>query len=276
MLITAVSMTSFSSYATGDSTSTANAISSVTYNFVKHEGDSAPCCWFTFTPTKDALYEIVTKNITNKYTMGGNVSVYESEADALADKNKLQFVNYNTYKITDSGNDYCYVDTYNLKKDVTYYIHDVVYTKSGVDEIKMDVTISQHYHVYREVFTLPSGGDCGEYGKECAICGKEEIDGFENPSVPTGLTLVAGKKKFTAKWKKPYDAKGYQIKYSTSKKFTKKTTKTVNIKDVKTLKKTIKNVKSKTTYYVKMRTYKKVGSHKVYSSWCAAKKVKVK
>lgn len=73
--------------------------------------------------------------------------------------------------------------------------------------------------------------------------------------------------------KKTTGVTGYQISYSTSKKFTKSTTKTVNVTSTS---KTIKSLKKGKTYYVKVRTYKKVGSSRLYSTYTAVKKIKVK
>ena len=58
---------------------------------------------------------------------------------------------------------------------------------------------------------------------------------------------------------------GYQIQYSTSKKFTNAKTKTIS--GCKTESTTLTGLKSKTTYYVRIRTYKKVGDKTYYSLW---------
>ena len=95
--------------------------------------------------------------------------------------------------------------------------------------------------------------------------------------VPKGTKLTsvtAGKQKFTAKWKKQAtQTTGYQIQYSTSKTFA-SGNKTVTVKSAKTTGKTIKNLKSKKTYYVRIRTYKKVDGKTYYSAWSAKKSVK--
>ena len=67
---------------------------------------------------------------------------------------------------------------------------------------------------------------------------------------------------------------GYQIQYSTSSKMTK--AKKVTVKSNSATSKTIKKLKSKKTYYVQLRTYKKVGKTTYYSGWSKVKKVKVK
>ena len=52
--------------------------------------------------------------------------------------------------------------------------------------------------------------------------------------------------------------------------------KTVTISKNTTLSKKITKLKAKKTYYVQVRTYKKVGSKKFYSSWSTKKKVTTK
>ncbi len=88
--------------------------------------------------------------------------------------------------------------------------------------------------------------------------------------------IKAQKKGFKVTWKKVSNAKGYQVKYSTSKKFTKKTSKTATVKKATTTSKTVKDLKKKKTYYVKVRSYKTVNGKKVYSDWSNVKKVKTK
>ena len=93
----------------------------------------------------------------------------------------------------------------------------------------------------------------------------------------TSITSLKGaKKSFKAKWGAVDVANGYQLQYSTKKKFTKKTTKTVTLDSPKTTKKTVKKLKAEKTYYVRVRTYKKVGQKTVYGKWSKVKKVTTK
>ncbi|MBQ2800958.1 MAG: Ig-like domain-containing protein [Lachnospiraceae bacterium] len=78
------------------------------------------------------------------------------------------------------------------------------------------------------------------------------------------------------KWKKDTKATGYEIYYSTKSNFAKKSRKVVTITKSKTTSKTIKKLKSNKTYYVKIRSYKKVGSKKIYSDWSSVMSVQVK
>lgn len=98
-----------------------------------------------------------------------------------------------------------------------------------------------------------------------------------NP-VKTGISkLSKGKKRFTVKWTKKSSSlvNGYQIQYSTSSTFA-SGNKTVTVKSYKTKSKTVKSLKAKKKYYVRVRTYKKVGTTYFYSAWSAAKAVTTK
>lgn len=95
--------------------------------------------------------------------------------------------------------------------------------------------------------------------------------------VPKGTSLsklTAGKKAFTAKWKKLSGITGYQIQYSTNAKFT--GAKTVTVKGATAAGKTIKNLKAKQVYYVCVRTYKTVSGTHYMSNWSKTYKVKTK
>ena len=96
-----------------------------------------------------------------------------------------------------------------------------------------------------------------------------------NPDKTKLSKLTAGKKsiKITIS-KKTKQVTGYQIQYSTSKTFSKATIKTIS--SYKTTKYTLKSLSAKKTYYVRVRTYKKVGSTTHYSGWSTYKYVKTK
>ena len=96
--------------------------------------------------------------------------------------------------------------------------------------------------------------------------------------VPEGTSIskvTKGKKQFTVKWKKQStQTTGYQIRYSTSSKFSK--AKTVTVKKNTTASKVVKKLKANKKYYVKVRTYKKIGNSTYYSRWSSYKSVKTK
>lgn len=93
----------------------------------------------------------------------------------------------------------------------------------------------------------------------------------------TSLSSVKDtKNSITVKWKKQSkQASGYQIQYTTDKKF-KKGVKTTTVSSYKTTSKTIKKLSANKKYYVRIRTYKKVGKTKYYSGWSSAKSVTVR
>ena len=93
-----------------------------------------------------------------------------------------------------------------------------------------------------------------------------------NPPKSAVKKLKKGKKSFTVYVKKQSkQTSGYQVQYSTSKKF-----KSPKTKSLTSYKKTSLKVKKHKKYYVRVRTYKKVGKAKYYSSWSSAKSVKTK
>lgn len=96
--------------------------------------------------------------------------------------------------------------------------------------------------------------------------------------IPKGTAiskLTKGSRQFTVKWKKQaVQTTGYQIQYSTGKAF-KSGNRTVTVKKASAVSKRIGGLKKGKTYYVRIRTYKTVGGKNYYSSWSAAKSVKI-
>ena len=95
---------------------------------------------------------------------------------------------------------------------------------------------------------------------------------------PKGVSLkkvAAGKKQIAVNWKENKAVNGYQIQYSTDKKF-KKDVKSVKISKNKTVNTTVKKLKAKKKYYVRIRTFKKVGKKTYNSSWSKVMNVTVK
>lgn len=97
--------------------------------------------------------------------------------------------------------------------------------------------------------------------------------------LPKGVSLVsltAGSRKFTAKWgKNTTQTTGYQLQYSTSSTFA-SGNKTSRVTSNKTLQRTIGSLTAKKRYYVRIRTYKTVGSTNYYSAWSSKKYVTTK
>ena len=81
-------------------------------------------------------------------------------------------------------------------------------------------------------------------------------------------------RKMIVKWGRNTKSSGYQIQYSLKSNFSSK--KTVTISKNKTVSKTISKLTKGKKYYVRIRTYKKVGTKKYYSTWSAKKSVVIK
>ena len=113
-------------------------------------------------------------------------------------------------------------------------------------------------------------------GKHCSVCGEEIVEQETVAKLvsPTISKLTAGKKAFTATWKKAPTVDGYQLQYATNAKFSK--AKSVTIKKDSTTKTTVKKLTAKKKYYVRVRAYKAINGKKVYSSWSKAKTVTIK
>lgn len=90
------------------------------------------------------------------------------------------------------------------------------------------------------------------------------------------LTSVKSTKagEMTVKWGKNAKAGGYQLQYATASNF--KGAKTVAINKAATTSTTIKKLTKGKKYYVRVRTYQKVGSKTYYSAWSASKNVTIK
>ena len=87
-------------------------------------------------------------------------------------------------------------------------------------------------------------------------------------------SVKAQKKKMTVYWKKTGGNQGYQVQYSTSKRFS-SNIKTVRLSAGKKSV-TIKNIPAKKRYYVRIRSYKKVGNKIWYTGWSKVKSAKTK
>ena len=78
-------------------------------------------------------------------------------------------------------------------------------------------------------------------------------------------------KKINVKWKKNTSASGYQVKFVNGSK-----SRTKTFSGQKSVKKTVSGFQKGKTYKVYVRSYKKVSNKNYYSTWSAAKSVKVK
>ena len=103
-------------------------------------------------------------------------------------------------------------------------------------------------------------------GADCTQMAEFTLKGKAVTSKATVLSYVKKKDtKLNLKWKKISGVTGYQIQYSTSSKF--KGSKTVTVKGAAKASTSIANLKKGKTYYVRIRTYRKVNGGTVYSAW---------
>ena len=108
-----------------------------------------------------------------------------------------------------------------------------------------------------------------------AYCGEKKYTFMIIPKTTSISKLTKGKKSFTAVWRKQsVQTDGYQLQYSKSSKF--KSTKMLTIKKNTTTKLVVKKLAKNKKYYVRVRTYKKVGGKNYYSAWSKVKTVTTK
>ena len=95
--------------------------------------------------------------------------------------------------------------------------------------------------------------------------------------IPKGTNLIsvkAGNRRFTAKWKKQaIQTSGYQIRYSASKNM--KSSKMRKIKNSRTLSITQKGLQKGKNYYVQIRTFKTVKGKTYWSKWSRRVRVRL-
>lgn len=133
---------------------------------------------------------------------------------------------------------------------------------------KTDYTVAYSSNKYPGVATVKItgvGSYTGTISKTFVIYPKKQA--------VSSSTKFSSSKKIKAQWTKDTTATGYQVQYSTSSKFSKATTKWITSN--KTTSYTFSaNVKK--TYYVRVRSYKKVGKTYYYGAYSTGKKVTAK
>lgn len=95
--------------------------------------------------------------------------------------------------------------------------------------------------------------------------------------VPKGVSLKplkSGPKSLSVRWKKGRGIDGYELEYSLKKSF--KGARKITVRKAKTTAYELKGLKPKKTYYVRIRTWKKVGRKTYYSPWSRARKKKTR
>lgn len=256
-------------------------------------------------------FDIAVKNIAKcsivlsatSYTYTGK-AMNPAVTVSVSSRNAVKLKNGVDYTVSYSRNIEPGTASVTISAKGSNYTGSVVrnYTINKVDVSKLSVSISASAYTYNKKAKKPAvkvkNGDLTlALGKDFAVSYSKNV------KVGTGTVKITGKgshytgtviksfkinpkgtsiskltkksKGFHVKWKKQStQTTGYQIQYSASKKFTKAKTKT--IKSTKTTSAAISKLKKKKVYYVRVRTYKKIGSKKYYSGWSKIKKVKTK
>lgn len=99
---------------------------------------------------------------------------------------------------------------------------------------------------------------------------------FKIIPAPTTITKLQSPKSgwLTIQYRANRAADGYQLQYGSNSSM--KNAKSITISNKATLSYIVKNAKRNTTYYVRVRTFKKVNKEYLFSAWSSKKKMKVK
>lgn len=161
-------------------------------------------------------------------------------------------------------------------KDGVFYVADPV-IKDGKLELTAEyssATGSWSKSSFDNVYSLDFHGNTLYSGSSGGLTARTfTFNSTKKPGQPK-ITLKAGRKSVTVKWKKTSDAKGYEVFRSVKK--TKGFKKVKTIKSAKTVKFVNKKLKGRKVYYYKVRAYRVYNGKKIYSKFSAVKKVKTK
>lgn len=160
-----------------------------------------------------------------------------------------------------------------LTKDEYTYNGKLQKPSVSVKDSKGNVISSNNYTV-----TYPSNSKAiGKYVVKVVLkgdySGSKSLSFAINPKGTKLSKLTATSKGFTASWKvQAANTSGYQIQYSTSSNF--KKSKIVTVSGNRSKSRKITKLAASKVYYVRVRTYKKIGSKNFCSVWSKAKKIK--
>ncbi|MDO5156448.1 MAG: fibronectin type III domain-containing protein [Eubacteriales bacterium] len=166
----------------------------------------------------------------------------------------------------------------NVKLSAIYYTYD-----GKAKTPKVTVTDSKGNTIAASNYTVTYSSDRKNVGKHTVkVTLKGDYSGSKSltfkvyPPKTKISSVKAGAKAFTVKWaKKSSQVSGYEIQYATSSDF-ESGAKTMKVTSAKTISKNVKGLKAKTKYYVRIRTFKSIGSTKYYSEWSEKKSVVTK
>ena len=206
---------------------------------------------------------------------------------------------YSVYSaVTQSGKQMYYYDPYGSNNTIEVYKHNLstgktkfIYTYTDSKTVHYTgKTLSPSIEIYlndgtklsKSKYSITCSKTIKNVGKYTLMLSvdqykpmKVKVKLIVKPPKTAIKTLSAKDKGFRLTWKKKTkQVDGYQLQYSLKSSFS--NSKKVKVTSNKANAETVLNLKSGKTYYVRIRTYKKVGSKTYYSSWSAKKKVKTK
>lgn len=242
---------------------------------------------------KQAVYS-GKKQVPTVVTADGTVLIENVDYTWSAKDGSTSFVNAGTYPITLTG-----IGNYTGSKSAKFVIK--------AKKVTPTVTLSAKKYTYngkikKPTVTVKAGKktlDSSDYTVSYAS-GRKKVGTYKvtvklkgNYSgkksvtfkiVPKGTSITGLKKAkngFTVKWKKQamkmsrYRISGYQIQYASDDAFT-KNEKKVTLHGYKNVSKRITGLKGGKKYYVRIRTFRKIGENTYYSSWSKVKTVTTK
>lgn len=164
--------------------------------------------------------------------------------------------------------------------DVVPHADELVYTGKKLTT-PVDVYYNNRKLVQNTDYTVAYSSNINPGTAKVIVKGKGRYYGSQTGTfdIVLGKTkikkLKAGARSFTVKWARQKAGKvSYQVRYSLKKNMKKAKVKTVK-KNAKTKLKA-RGLKSGKTYYVQVRTFKKIAGKKCYGTWSPKKSVKVK
>lgn len=169
-----------------------------------------------------------------------------------------------------------YPKTFTLSK--TSYVYDGTVKSPAINikDTKGKVIDPKYYTVTKDAGRKLVGKYNYKITFKSKYSGTKTVSFVINPKPTTLSSVTAGTGKMTVKWAKmTAQTTGYQIQYSTSSTFA-SGNKTVTVSSNTTTGKSITNLTKGKKYYVRIRTYKTVGSTKYYSAWSAKKYATIK
>ena len=151
-------------------------------------------------------------------------------------------------------------------------------TKNPTVSIK-DTVGKKISFTYYTIKKSPGRKNIGSYTYKISFSGRykgtKSLVFSINPKSTEIVSLRSESKGFTAKWKKQVtQTTGYVLEYADNNKM--KSSKTITISDNTSVSKKVQSLNANKRYYVRVRTFKKVGTKKYLSDWSRVKSVVTK